>query len=187
MAIQEPSSLEVFITVTLGDLACGMFKEYIDRLPLKGNERILELGPSAGNSTRPLAKRLLPGGGCVTAVDISRVWNRVARKRLKKLPNVEILLGDITTLPIPDQSYDALFFSFVMHEIPAVERLPVMKTLLQKLVPGGKVFLREPLRFISEQEIHRLSSECGLMETSRSVCEVKTQGLTFEGVFQKKE
>lgn len=137
MAVEEPSSLEVFITVALGDLAGGLFKEYNDRLPLKGSERILELGPSAGNSTRPLAQRLLSGGGCVTAVDISAKWVAVARKWLRKLPNVEILLG-------------------------------------------------EPLRFISEQEIRQLGRECGLVETSSAVREVKTQEQTFEGVFQKK-
>ncbi len=185
MKAQEPSSLEIMITAALGDLAAGLFKEYIDRLPLTGSERILELGPSAGNSTRPLARRLLPGGGCVTAVDISPKWAAVARKRLRELPNVEILLGNVITLPLPDKSYDALFFSFVIHEISADGRLPVLKTMLQKLVPAGKVFLREPLRFICEQEIHQLSRECGLVKTSCTVRKVKTQGQAFEGVYQK--
>lgn len=184
MVIEEPSALEVFITVTLGDLASGMFKEYIDRLPLKGCERVLELGPSAGNSTRPLAQRLRTGG-CVTAVDISQVWASVARKRLCKLPNVEILLGDITTLPIADQSYDALFFSFVLHEIPPDERLRVMKFMLRKLIPGGQVFLREPLRFINAQAIHQLICASGLIEIRSEIHPVFTQGPTFEGIFQK--
>jgi hypothetical protein len=89
-------------------------------------------------------------------------------------------------MPLPGQSYDALFFSFVIHEIRTGQRLRVLKAILERLVPGGKVFLREPLHFIREPELRQLARECGLAEISCSVREVKTQGLAFEGVFQKK-
>jgi SAM-dependent methyltransferase len=94
----EPSSLEIWITTTVGRLASSTYRAYIDRLPLKGNERVLELGPSAGNSTRHLAKRLLAGGGCVTAVDVSERWIEVAERQLRGISNVELRLGDIGAL-----------------------------------------------------------------------------------------
>jgi len=185
MIVQEPNSLEVLTTVWIGNLFGGMFKEYIDRLDLKGDERVLELGPSAGNSTRYLAERLLKGGGCLTTVDISAVWVEVARKRLRKFPNVEVKLGDITSLDIPNHSQDVIFMSFVLHEIPYEDRPLVVRHLVDKLVPGGKVYIREPLLHISKQSIQNVMKGNGLIEISSAEVEVKTQGQAYEGVYRK--
>lgn len=185
MIIEEPSSLEVFITVTAGNLFGGFWKEYVDRMDLKGNERVLELGPSAGNNSRHLARRLVKGGGCLTAVDISAVWVEVARKRLRKFPNVELKLGDISQLDIPDRSQDAVLLSFVIHDIPRAERQGIVNATLAKLAPGGKLFVREPLRNITPQEIRHMLQMNGLIEASSSVAEIKTQGQVFEGVYLK--
>ena len=183
MNVEEPGSLEVFITVVTGNLLSGFFKEYVDRLELKGDERVLELGPSAGNNSRHLARRLLKGG-CLTAVDISSVWVEVARKRLRRFPNVQVLLGDIATLGIPNRSQDVVVVSFVLHDVPRGERAGVMRHTLAKLAPGGKLFVREPLRDITPEEIRNLALGEGLEEISAAVGEIKTQGPVFEGVYR---
>ncbi len=180
----EPSGFEVFITQLVGDLASGVYKAYVDRLPLMGNENVIELGPASGNSTRHLAERLLKGGGRVTAIDISQVWTGVARKRLVQYANVELLCGDMATL-VPNESFDAAFMNFVLHDIPGPERGRVMQSLVNKLRPGGKLFLREPLDRISGHEIRTVLEKTGLREVDARVTSVPLQGKTYEGVFVK--
>ncbi|MHB1295959.1 MAG: class I SAM-dependent methyltransferase [Anaerolineae bacterium] len=146
---------------------------------------MLELGPSAGNVTRHLARRLAPGGGRVTAVDISRVWVEVARKRLRRHANAEVLWSDMATLDLADGSFDAALVSFVLHDIPASDRLRVMRHVVATLTPGGALFLREPLRFITLQEIDQVFRACGLVEISASVAAVRTQGNVYEGIYRR--
>jgi ubiquinone/menaquinone biosynthesis C-methylase UbiE len=181
----EPPRLEVLITLAVGKLLPGIWRAYVDRLPLKGDECVLELGPSAGNLTYHLAERLSRGKGKVTCVDISKVWTEVAQKRLKKFHNINYFVGDIDGLDIPDGSHDAALVSFVLHDIPLEQRNGVMKHLIDKLKPGGKVFIREPLRFISQEEIRSIMQRYGLVESSGSVAEIKSQGMVFEGIYSR--
>jgi hypothetical protein len=54
----EPSRLEIYLTVAVGVVFSSIFKNYADRLDLTGSERVIELGPSAGNNSLHLARRL---------------------------------------------------------------------------------------------------------------------------------
>ncbi|MHB0857256.1 MAG: class I SAM-dependent methyltransferase [Anaerolineae bacterium] len=181
----EPVPLEVLITVAAGHLFDSFFRGYVDRLPLQGYERVLELGPSAGNSTRHLARRLALGGGSVTAVDISHVWVEVARQRLSRYANVRVLCGDIATLGLADASFDIAFLSFVLHDIPVSDRIRVMRHFTAKLTPCGALYIREPLRFIARQEIVQVLDTCGLVETHGAVASVRTQGNVYEGIYRR--
>jgi SAM-dependent methyltransferase len=179
----EPSSLEIWITTAVGRLASSTYRAYIERLPLQGNERVLELGPSAGNSTRHLAKRLLAGGGCVTAVDISARWIEVAGRQLRGCPNVELRLGDIGALDIPDHSFDAAFISFVVHDIPASEQLGVLEHVTAKVRAGGSLFIREPLRFIEAERLRCMLISLGWQEQQAAEEDVFSQGRVYEGIW----
>jgi SAM-dependent methyltransferase len=180
----EPSSLEIWITTTVGRLASSTYRAYIDRLPLKGNERVLELGPSAGNSTRHLAKRLLAGGGCVTAVDVSERWIEVAERQLRGISNVELRLGDIGALDIPDHSFDAAFISFVVHDIRASEQLGVLEHVTAKVRAGGSLFMREPLRFIGAERLRCMLIALGWQEQHAAEEDVFSQGRVYEGIWR---
>jgi ubiquinone/menaquinone biosynthesis C-methylase UbiE len=181
----EPPSIEIWITVAAGVLAGRVYRSYVDRLPLKGNERVLELGPSAGNSTRHLARRLLHGGGRVTAVDLSSRWIEVAGRRLRGFPNVELRRGDIGKLNIPDQSFDAAFISFVVHDIAASEQLGVLEHVTAKVKSGGSLFIREPLRFIEAERLRRMLISLGWHEQQAVEEAVFSQGRVYEGICVK--
>ncbi|HEY9247424.1 MAG TPA: class I SAM-dependent methyltransferase, partial [Candidatus Methanoperedens sp.] len=90
------------------------FINNINSLDLKGNERVLDFGAGSGVCSKHLAARLLKGGGHLTCLDISRVWQDVIKKTLKRYPNVDYVLGDITTLNIPTASFDAILSHFVI-------------------------------------------------------------------------
>ena len=178
----EPSSFEVFLTVTLGNLFGGVYKDYVDRLGLKGNERVLDFGSGSGNPARFIAP-LLKDGGRLTCVDVSRVWMDVARKRLRRYSNVEFKLGDIAALDLPDAGYDIVFVHLVLHDIAAADRPRIVQHLARKLERNGRLFVREPLRIIAPDEIRHVMRQSGLEEIASSITNVKTQGNMYEGVF----
>ncbi len=181
----EPRIIEVFLTVVLGTLFGGMYREYVDRLGLKGSEQVLDFGSGSGNLARFIAPKLAFGGGCLTCVDISKKWMDVARKRLGKYPNVEFKLGDIAALDIPNASYDIVFIHFVLHDIDAAERSRIARHLVPKLKYDGNLFIREPMRFISQDEIRHIMRQNGLKEIRSQVVEIKTQGPVYMGVFRR--
>jgi SAM-dependent methyltransferase len=178
----EPSFFEVFFTVTVGNLFGGLYKEYVDRLGLKGGEHVLDFGSGSGNPARFIAP-LLKDGGRLTCVDVSKTWMDVARKRLRRYSNVEFKLGDIAALDLPGVGYDVVFVHFVLHDIDAAERPRIVQHLALKLKRDGRLFLREPLRFISQDEIRLLMRQSGLEEVGSSMTNIKTQGNVYEGVY----
>ena len=184
----EPGKLEIWITVLAGNLlGRSTYERYVDGLDLCGDERVLDFGSGAGTPAWLLARPLHPNGGRVTCVDISEGWLRTARKRLARFPNVEFKLGEISKVGIPDASHDAILSHFVIHDIPAGERPNVVRHLVQKLVAGGKFFVREPLNVISEDEIRHTMRQNGLVEVGSSVSQVPLMGPTFEATFCKEE
>jgi ubiquinone/menaquinone biosynthesis C-methylase UbiE len=187
MTFHEPSSLEVFVTVAIGNLFGRVYKSYVDRLDLQGNERVLDFGSGAGTPARLIARRLRQGGGKLTCVDISRRWIETAQRRLKAYPSVTFKLGEISTLDIPDAAHDIVFVHFVIHDIPPTQRPQVVKHLARKLVPGGQIYVREPLNVIGQDEIRRLMQQHGLEERQAGANQVPLMGETFEGVYVKKE
>ena len=74
---------------------------------------------------------------------------------------------------------------FVLHDIPATERPRVVAHLSRKLAPGGKLFIREPLEHLAQDEIVRLVRENALGESRSTINQVPLMGPTYEGVFGK--
>lgn len=185
MAIHEPNSLEVLVTRAAGALVHSVYEDYVNSLELRGDERVLDFGSGAGAPARYLADRLLPGGGQLTCLDISHVWLDVCRQHLHDTPNVTFVLGDITTLDLPPASFDAVFIHFVLHDIPAGERLPIVAALARVLTPDGRVFIREPKRFIAPGEVKALWEAEGLTETSRHDEHIASQGEVYAGVYAR--
>jgi SAM-dependent methyltransferase len=184
MEIYEPGWPEVVITVAAGVLAPGIYRKYAERLDLRGDERVLDFGSGAGTMARYLARRLTQGGR-LTCVDVSRMWLDVARRRLRRYPNVSFCLGDIATLDILDASQDVVLIHFVLHDIPAARRPEVVRHLAWTMAFGGRLYIREPLRFIAVDEIKALMTVAGLREITARQSQVPTQGTLYEGEWQK--
>ena len=184
MGAHEPGKLEIWITLLAGRLLGGRFYEpYVEGLGLRGDERVLDFGTGAGTPARYLAARLQRAGGHLTCLDVSQRWQAVARRRLRRFEHVDFVLGDVRTAPLDGASFDLVFIHFVLHEIPASERPATVRRLAELLAEGGRLAIREPLNFISRDEIRRLMAAGGLIEVVGRQTEVRTQGQVYEGVY----
>jgi len=103
----------------------------LDRLELRGSERVLDAGCGSGAVTRLLLERLPDGE--VVAVDADPEMVAHARE---ELPGVEVLEQDLQALRL-DRPVDAVFSNAVFHWVPDHEKL--FAALAAALRPGGRL------------------------------------------------
>ena len=73
--------------------------------------RVLDVGTGAGDIPIAFARR----GWRVVAADINPAVLAVARDRLARVPNVEILEADVLSLPLEDDAVDVAHCSLLIH------------------------------------------------------------------------
>jgi trans-aconitate 2-methyltransferase len=110
----------------------AMGLEVLDRLVLRGDERVLDAGCGAGGVTATLAARLPRGE--VVAVDGSPSMIEQARAALPA--HVETRVADLLELTL-DPPADAILSTATFHWIADHDRLFVR--LREALVPGGRI------------------------------------------------
>jgi trans-aconitate 2-methyltransferase len=109
-----------------------MGREVLDRLELRGDERVLDAGCGTGRVTAALVERLPCGH--VVAVDGSPSMVAQARERLG--PDVEVFVADLLELEL-DEPVDAILSTATFHWIPDHDRL--FERLFAALRPRGRI------------------------------------------------
>ena len=104
----------------------------LDRLPLEGDETVLDAGCGSGRVTRLLLERLPRGR--VIAVDAAPSMVEQARAALGD--RADVRLGELTALDLGEQ-VDAVFSNAVFHWIPDHDAL--FSSLHGALRPGGRL------------------------------------------------
>jgi trans-aconitate 2-methyltransferase len=110
----------------------AMGREVLDRLELRGDERVLDAGCGTGRVTAALVERLPRGE--VVAVDGSPAMVEQARDRLGD--GVDVRVADLLELEL-DRPVDAILSTATFHWIGDHERL--FARLLGVLNPGGRL------------------------------------------------
>jgi len=134
-----------------------------DSLQLRGDERVLDVGCGRGLLAIAAAKRLK--NGKVVGID---VWNPYdlsgnspdAAKANVKIEGVadkvRIENGEAQKLVYPDNHYDAVVSSLVLHNIPEQEgRARAVSEMFRVLKPGGKLAMFDIFRTAEYAEVLR--------------------------------
>ncbi|GAA3285817.1 methyltransferase domain-containing protein [Dactylosporangium vinaceum] len=120
----------------------------LDGLALRGDERVLEVGPGRG-AVLLRAARHVPRGHLV-GVDLWRAQDQSGNGRAALLANaraagvadrVEVLDGDMRDLPFPAAEFDLALAGLAIHNLPAGERARAVGELLRVVRPGGRVVI----------------------------------------------
>lgn len=107
-------------------------RDVLERLPLQGDEAVLDAGCGSGRVTEMLAERLPRGR--VVAVDASPSMVAAARERLGDRADVRVM--DLEELEL-GEPVDAILSTATFHWIPDHERL--FARLHAALRPGGRL------------------------------------------------
>lgn len=180
----DPSVLELMLT-KLAFLLYGkpVYKDFADRLPLIGNEYVLDFGCGMGTVAYFAAKRL-PHGQLVCA-DISQRWLKSCSKTLRGYDNIifQKLTADSLSLA---NGFDVVYCHFVLHDILKHELVLVIPMLADCLKTGGKLVFREPLNEIEKlNSIKSLLEQHGLLLKKSRITDVPYMGNALESIFIK--
>lgn len=107
----------------------------LERLPLRGDETVVDAGCGSGRVTEMLLERLPEGR--VIAVDGSPSMLAAARERLAAHSNVEFEEADLLALDLGGRRVDAVLSTATFHWIADHERL--FDRLHAVLEPGGRL------------------------------------------------
>jgi ubiquinone/menaquinone biosynthesis C-methylase UbiE len=121
---------------TLDDIGQSVARWLSLRLPDFRPAHILDLGCSVGHQTLPWA-RAFPGAR-VTGLDVAAPCLRYAHARAEALGvAAHFLQADATGVPLPDGSFDLVFSSMFLHELPVKDIRATIAQAFRLLRPGG--------------------------------------------------
>ncbi|OGV60962.1 MAG: hypothetical protein A2283_09935 [Lentisphaerae bacterium RIFOXYA12_FULL_48_11] len=114
----------------------------MDDLILKPGTSIADVGCGDGYFTLRLAKAV-GGQGRVFAVDLNARSLDSLKKRAEKgnLTNVVTVVSEPIDTKLKLECLDVLFVCDVLHEVPEAQRLPLMKSAVRAIKPGGFLYL----------------------------------------------
>jgi arsenite methyltransferase len=113
----------------------------VERLSLRPEARVLEVGAGSGYFSAALAKAVPRGH--LEVFDLQAEMLAKVRKKIDKaqLSNVGFTQGDACSLPLPDASFDVAVLVAVLGEVP--DESKCLQSLRRVIRPGGVVAFHE--------------------------------------------
>jgi len=110
-----------------------------DLAHLQPGECVLDVGCGTGTLTL-IAKRRV-GPGAVAGVDAAPDMVAVARRKASRAGlAIDFQVGLIQALPFPDNTFDVVLSSLVLHHVPAEYRPRGFVEIRRVLKPGGRLY-----------------------------------------------
>jgi len=110
-------------------------RRVLERLPLEGHERVLDLGCGTGRITAEIAARVPRGG--VVGLDRSESMLQTASVWLREhSPRTRLVMADGAQLPF-SRAFDAVFSGATFHWI--ADHAALFRSIVTALRPGGRL------------------------------------------------
>jgi ubiquinone/menaquinone biosynthesis C-methylase UbiE len=110
---------------------------------VQAGEAVLDVGCGTGTLLLDMARQV-DTTGRVVGVDPSQ--EQIARARAKAARrglSIEFQIGVIEQLPFPDQTFDVVFSTLVMHHLPAPLKRQGIAEMARVLKPAGRLILAD--------------------------------------------
>lgn len=189
MSLNEPSSFSVVLhSFAFHRIISPLYRKYVETFGLEGDEVVLDFGCGPGALGRHIAGKLIQGNGRLVCLDQSHAWIEEARRRLKKFPNIEFIVGDASGLSNKEGFFDVISVHFMLHDVEAGMRRETVGALSRSLKDTGRLFIREPTKEkhgMPVNEIRLLMHESGLREQQYEKSKSLLMGAYYSGVFAK--
>lgn len=108
-------------------------KHAIKTIPLPEGAKVLDLCTGTGDIAILLSK--IHKNISITAADFSEKMLEIAKKRASKHPNISFMQADAMNLPFENETFDAVFISFGLRNLPDTEK--ALQEIKRVLKTGG--------------------------------------------------
>lgn len=125
----------------------SILKEVVKAGLLK-TDIVLEMGCGNGTFSSLIVKYLK--NGKLLSLDISPKSIEIAKKRLNKFNNIELIAADVTNYDFKNQKFDVIILPDVLEHIPEELHLNLFKNISCILKPKGFIFIHIPNPFYLE-------------------------------------
>jgi ubiquinone/menaquinone biosynthesis C-methylase UbiE len=119
------------------------WRQLLRVMQLGAGERVLEIGPGTGYYSLPVAASLETGTLDVLDVRPEFIEHVMRRAQAAGIRNIRPMVGEGSTLPYTDDSFDAAFTVTVLGEIP--DQDAALREFLRVLRPRGRLVVGESL------------------------------------------
>ena len=129
--------------------------------------RLLDIGCGTGrflDSLKQVWPRLPTLG-----LDMSEPYVKHARCHLKRWSRINLTVGNAESLPLQDESQDAVTSIFLFHELPPKVRRIVFRECARVLKPGGRLVLVDSLQRGDQPDYEGLLEPFRKIITSRII------------------
>jgi SAM-dependent methyltransferase len=110
----------------------ALFDTLVQETRLPPRARVVEIGPGTGQATQPLARR----GFDITAIELGGELAEIARRELRRYPNVRVITGAFEDVELPDHAFDLILAATALHWIAPGARFAKPHRLLK---PSGRL------------------------------------------------
>lgn len=108
---------------------------------IQPGDRVLDVGCGTGTLAMEVAP-LVGATGSVAGIDPGSQQIARARSKVARLP-IDFRVGVIEHLPFPDQTFDVVFSTLMMHHLPASLKHQGLAEIARVLKPGGRLVIAD--------------------------------------------
>jgi demethylmenaquinone methyltransferase/2-methoxy-6-polyprenyl-1,4-benzoquinol methylase/phosphoethanolamine N-methyltransferase len=131
---------EFLVNRVFGGLSRRMRVGALRQASLQPGSTILDFGCGAGDLAFE-AERLIEGKGKIVGIDPASEMIAVAKKKAsKRKSSVQFQVEAAEKLSFPDNTFDVVMSSFVLHHLPGDLQTKAFAELKRVLKPGGQFF-----------------------------------------------
>lgn len=141
-ALGSPRQYDFFTEFFFFGRRRATFQALAAAVGIQPGQRVLDVGCGTGYFARLIAARV-GADGLVVGVDPSISMLNYARRKAARTVNSEFQIGAAEALQAPDDHFDVVVSSLVMHHLPEDLRLRALQEMRRVLCPGGHLLVAE--------------------------------------------